>query len=124
MRIEQIRHQLRAHGALPCHEARVLRLWARALPQDSGRRRPEDFLPQGVRAVLPALTEALQSLARVRSAHPAADGSARLLVELADGQTVESVLLPRDGDMLRSEFSFEHGQLTVNGKAMGRPPAP
>ena len=75
----------------------MLRLWARALPQDSGRRRPEDFLPQGVRAVLPALTEALQSLARVRSAHPAADGSARLLVELADGQTVESVLLPRDG---------------------------
>jgi 23S rRNA (adenine2503-C2)-methyltransferase len=29
--------------------------------------------------------------------HPAADGSARLLVDLADGQAVESVLLPRDG---------------------------
>jgi uncharacterized protein YdgA (DUF945 family) len=33
-------------------------------------------------------------------------------------------VIVRDGDMLRSEFSFEHGQLTVNGKAMGRPPAP
>jgi adenine C2-methylase RlmN of 23S rRNA A2503 and tRNA A37 len=28
---------------------------------------------------------------------PAADGGERLLVALADGQTVESVLLPRDG---------------------------
>jgi 23S rRNA (adenine2503-C2)-methyltransferase len=33
----------------------------------------------------------------VRSEHPAADGSVRLLVELNDGQMVESVLLPRDG---------------------------
>jgi 23S rRNA (adenine2503-C2)-methyltransferase len=36
-------------------------------------------------------------LARVKSEHAGEDGSARLLVELADGQTVESVLLPRDG---------------------------
>ena len=39
----------------------------------------------------------MQGLARLRSTHADADGSARLLVELADGQTVESVLLPRDG---------------------------
>jgi 23S rRNA (adenine2503-C2)-methyltransferase len=39
----------------------------------------------------------LDGLARLRSEHPGEDGSARLLVELADGQTVESVLLPRDG---------------------------
>jgi 23S rRNA (adenine2503-C2)-methyltransferase len=39
----------------------------------------------------------LNGLARLRSEHPGADGSARLLVELGDGQTVESVLLPRDG---------------------------
>ena len=97
MRIEHIRQRLRAHGAKPCHEQRVLRLWAQALPQDSGRRRPEDFLPLEVRNALPALTAELESLARLRSEHPAEDGSARLLVELADGQTVESVLLPRDG---------------------------
>jgi 23S rRNA (adenine2503-C2)-methyltransferase len=97
VRIEQIRQQLRRHGALECHEQRVLRMWSRALPQDSGRRRPEDFLPLALRTALPALSAELQSLARVRSEHPAADGSARLLVELADGQTVESVLLPRDG---------------------------
>ncbi len=97
MRIEDIRQRLRAHGAKPLHEQRVLRLWAQAMPQDSGRRRPEDFLPLGVREFLPSLTGELQGLARLRSEHPGEDGSARLLVELADGQTVESVLLPRDG---------------------------
>ncbi len=97
MRIEHIRARLRAHGAKPCHEQRVLRLWAQALPADSGRRRAEDFLPQQLRAMLPALSAELSGLARLRSEHPGEDGSARLLVELNDGQTVESVLLPRDG---------------------------
>ena len=89
-----IRQQLRDLGARPGHEQRVLRLWAQALPQDSGRRRLEDFLPTALRTALPALAESLAGLARLRSEHPAQDGSARLLVELADGQTVESVLLP------------------------------
>ncbi|MGM9491807.1 RNA methyltransferase [Ideonella sp. YS5] len=92
-----LRQRLRALGALPLHEERVLRLWANALPQTSGRRRLEDFMPQSLRAALPALDEELRALARLRSHHPAEDGSARLLVELSDGQAVESVLLPRDG---------------------------
>ncbi len=97
MQIESIRQRLRVHGALPPHEHRVLRLWANALPQTSGKRKPEDFLPQGLRAMLPALADELAALARLRSAHSAADGSSRLLVELNDGQAVESVLLPRGG---------------------------
>jgi 23S rRNA (adenine2503-C2)-methyltransferase len=97
MRIDDIRQRLRRHGAAPVHERRVLRLWAQAKPQDSGPRPIETFLPQALRAELPALIDTLAGLARLRSEHPAADGSARLLVELADGQTVESVLLPRDG---------------------------
>ncbi len=97
MLIADIRQRLRAHGAKPCHEHRVLRLWSQALPQGSGRRRPEDFLPLPVREALPALVAELDGLARLRSEHPGEDGSARLLVELADGQTVESVLLPRNG---------------------------
>jgi len=97
MRIHDIRERLRAHGALPLHEHRVLRLWANALPQASGKRKPEDFLPLSVRAALPAIEAELHGLAQLRSEHPAEDGSARLLVALADGQTVESVLLPRDG---------------------------
>ena len=97
MRIEQIRQRLRSFGAGPGHEYRVLRLWSQALPQGSGKRKPEDYLPLAVRHALPALEAELQGLARLRSQHPAEDGSARLLVELADGQTVESVLLPRNG---------------------------
>jgi 23S rRNA (adenine2503-C2)-methyltransferase len=67
------------------------------LAQDSPRRKPQDFLPLSVRSELPALEADLRGLARLISEHPGDDGSARLLVGLHDGQTVESVLLPRDG---------------------------
>ena len=97
MRLGELRALLRANGAAPIHEQRVLRLWTNALPQSSGRRRPEDFLPLALRTALPAIEAQLGSLAQLRSEHPGEDGSARLLVALADGQTVESVLLPRDG---------------------------
>jgi 23S rRNA (adenine2503-C2)-methyltransferase len=92
--IADIRQRLRALGANTQHEERVLRHWARALPQDSGRRRLEDFMPGAVRAELPALSAELEGMARLQSQHPAQDGSVRLLVQLHDGQTVESVLLP------------------------------
>jgi 23S rRNA (adenine2503-C2)-methyltransferase len=99
MNIEQLRQALRAHGAKTCHEERVLRAWLQARPLDSGakRRRAEDFHPLELRAALPAIEAELHGLARVRSAHAGEDGSECLLVALADGQTVESVLLPRDG---------------------------
>ncbi len=97
LHISQISDRLRRLGAAPQHEARVLRLWAQALPQDSGRRRLENFLPRALRQALPALMDELTGLARLQSAHPGDDGSVRLLVALADGQTVESVLLPRGG---------------------------
>ena len=109
MQIDTLRQRLRAHGAKPCHEHRVLRLWAHALPQSSGKRRPEDFLPLETRAALPALLAELESLARLRSTHPGADGSARLLIELADGQAVESVLLPRDGVCVSTQLGCAVG---------------
>jgi 23S rRNA (adenine2503-C2)-methyltransferase len=99
MRIEHIRQTLRAHGAKPCHEERVLRAWTQAQALDHGTRRQlsADFLPLSLRNALPALTGELSALARLRAEHAGQDGSARLLVALGDGQTVESVLLPRDG---------------------------
>jgi len=97
MRIEHLRQLLRDHGAKPAHEARVLRAWLRARPLDSGPRAAEHCLPLALREALPALAERLAALARVASEHPGADGSARLLVALGDGQTIESVLLPKDG---------------------------
>ena len=95
MRIEQLRQRLRAAGAKPCHEERLLRNWtqARLLDDYEIAHAP----PKSVCAALPALTAELQALARVRAEQASEDGSSRLLVELADGQTVESVLLPRDG---------------------------
>ena len=62
-----------------------------------------------MRAGLPALSAEIDGLARLRSEHPAADGSARLLVELADGQMVESVLLPRDGLCVSSQVGCAVG---------------
>ncbi len=109
MQLDHIRHRLRALGAKPPHEQRVLRLWSQALPQDSGRRKPEDTLPAGLRAGLPALLTELDALAGVHSQHPGEDGSARLLVRLADGQTVESVLLPRDGLCVSSQVGCAVG---------------
>ena len=99
MRIEHLRQTLRSHGAKTCHEERILRAWLAARPLESGarRHRPEDFLPLELRNALPGIDAELANLAQLKSAHPGEDGSERLLIELADGQTVESVLLPRDG---------------------------
>jgi 23S rRNA (adenine2503-C2)-methyltransferase len=97
MHIEDLRLGLRALGAKPVHEQRVLRHWAQALPLNAGRRRVEDFLPLALREKLPGLIDTWAGLARLESAHAAADGAERLLLRLADGQSVESVLLPRDG---------------------------
>ena len=94
MHLSELRRRMRALGALALHEERVLRRWAQAQPQEGGRAQLQHFLPQALRAELPAITAQLDGLARLVSQHPGADGSARLLVGLHDGQTVESVLLP------------------------------
>ncbi|WP_225781864.1 RNA methyltransferase [Xenophilus sp. Marseille-Q4582] len=109
MRIHELKQRLRAAGAGPSHEHRVLRLWTHAQPRDSGRRRPASFFPAALMAALPAIEAELAGLARVHSAHPAADGSERLLVELADGQRVESVLLPRGGLCVSSQVGCAVG---------------
>ena len=97
MRIEQLRQRLQALGALPCHEQRVLQSWAQIRSLDTRHRRAENFLPLALRNGLPEIMDELAALAHIRSEHPGEDGSARLLIGLGDGQTVESVLLPRDG---------------------------
>ena len=97
MRVEQIRQRLKSLGALPCHEQRVLQSWAQIRSLDTRHRRAENFLPLALRNGLPEIMGDLAALARIRSEHPGDDGSARLLIGLGDGQTVESVLLPRDG---------------------------
>jgi 23S rRNA (adenine2503-C2)-methyltransferase len=109
MRIQDLKQRLREAGAGPSHEQRVLRLWSHALPRDSGRRRPASFFPATLLAALPAIEAELAGLARIHSVHPGADGSERLLIALADGQTVESVLLPRDGLCVSSQIGCAVG---------------
>lgn len=109
MRIDELRQRLRAAGAGPSHEHRVLRLWSHAQARNTGRRRPDTFFPASLMAALPDIEAELAGLARVHSVHPAADGSERLLVELADGQRVESVLLPRGGLCVSSQVGCAVG---------------
>ncbi len=110
MLIADLRQRLRALGANPAHESRVLRHWVRALPLQAGRRRLEHYLPRPVLDALPGLMAELDGLLTLRSEHASEDGSsARLLLGLADGQTVETVLLPRDGVCVSSQVGCAVG---------------
>jgi 23S rRNA (adenine2503-C2)-methyltransferase len=94
--IHLLRERLYTLGANPAHAAHVLRAWLQARPSmDTQRRKAEHHLPQALRTALPALMNELNALARIHTEHPAGDGSAKLLIALADGQTVEAVRLPR-----------------------------
>jgi 23S rRNA (adenine2503-C2)-methyltransferase len=97
MRIAHLRQRLHDLGAKPCHEDRLLRGWSQVCSYDRPRSATEGFFPLALRNELPAIEAELNGLARLRSEYPADEGVARLLVELADGQMVESVLLPRGG---------------------------
>jgi 23S rRNA (adenine2503-C2)-methyltransferase len=97
MRVSDIRRRLQGLGARPCHEEYLLRLWTRArslAPENlSATQRP----PAAVCRELPGLAGELGALLRLRSEHDDGEGGTRLLLELGDGETVESVLLPRGG---------------------------
>lgn len=99
MRVRDVREDFRALGAKSRHEARLLRSWAQATPLDAPISAGSSLatFPNAVTAALPELEAKFAGLARVRERHDGADGSARLLVELADGRTVETVLLLKDG---------------------------
>ena len=105
MQVSEFRERLRALGARPAHEQQLLRRWLQARPLDGGRL----DLPRPLRAALPGLHAALQGLLRLRSEHPAADGSARLLLGLADGQSIEATLLPREGLCVSSQVGCAVG---------------
>lgn len=97
LRLPDLRQRLHALGGKPCHIDRLLRGWAQAGSYDRKGSPAATFFPAALRDALPAIEADLDGLARVKSEHPAGEGVARILVELRDGQTVESVLLPRGG---------------------------
>jgi 23S rRNA (adenine2503-C2)-methyltransferase len=95
MQLIEIRQRLVELGAKPGHVERIVRNWLQARPLSNCE--PAKVPPLAVRGLLPQLALDLESLARVRAEHRSADGSTRLLLELADGRAIESVLLGRDG---------------------------
>jgi 23S rRNA (adenine2503-C2)-methyltransferase len=111
MHIHDFHQRLTDLGAKPMHIGRITRAWLRGMPLDTGTRnqKTENFLPLAVRNALPEISRELDGLARLSAEHPATDGSARLLVELADKQMVESVLLPHDGLCVSSQVGCAVG---------------
>ncbi len=110
MLIADLRQRLRALGANPDHESRVLRHWVQCLPLEGGKRPLRSWLPKAVFEALPGLMAELKGLVTLRSEHAGGDGqSARLLLGLNDGQTVETVLLPRDGVCVSSQVGCAVG---------------
>jgi 23S rRNA (adenine2503-C2)-methyltransferase len=105
--------ELRAalHAAGPRHETLIMRAWVRGLPLDAFAQTEDSQLPLTLRRALPALTERFAALARVVTEHRGADDSVRFLLRLADGRTIESVLLPGDGVCVSTQVGCAVGCL-------------
>lgn len=95
--LPELRSALRAAGARPRHETLMLRAWVRGLALDALTKQQDSQLPRSLRAALPELAARFGALVTVASEHLGTDASRRLLLALADGRTIESVLLPGDG---------------------------
>ena len=106
--IADLRETLRAEGAAPVHERHLMQQWLHARPLDTPYRGDPNFLPRRLRDALPEIAARLDALACVRE-RAAGDGAERLLVGLADGQAVESVLLPRGGLCVSSQIGCAVG---------------
>ena len=95
--MQPVLDRLREAGAKPPHLRRLLQVWLAGRSVATEATRDHAPFPAAVARMLPSLEEELDGIAKVVSEHPSEDGGARLLLELADGRTVESVLLLRDG---------------------------
>jgi 23S rRNA (adenine2503-C2)-methyltransferase len=127
MRITHLRQRLQQLGCKPCHEDRVLRGWSQLCSYDRKGSPAATFFPAALREALPAIEAELAGLAQLHGEYPADAEVARLLVQLHDGQMVESVLLPRGGLCVSTQvgcavgcvfcMSGKHGLLRQLGSA-------
>jgi 23S rRNA (adenine2503-C2)-methyltransferase len=107
--MERILERVRAAGAGPRHEQRLLRTWLSGRPLVGASSKPDLAFSRALIESLPEIQAELDALVRVESEHPGEDGSMRMLLSLADGQTVESVLLLRDGLCVSSQVGCAVG---------------
>ena len=97
MTLEQLLDRWRELGAKPQHVRLLLRAWLAGRALDFHRDTREHPFPRALLAALPAIERELALGLQAVSEHAGEDGSSRLLLRLHDAQTIESVLLPRDG---------------------------
>lgn len=108
--LEELHQLLMSLGAGPAHERRVLRAWLGQIGWEEAAESRRLRLPKALAQKLPAIREALGKAAAIRSRHPGVDPeSERLLITLADGQTIESVLLPRQGVCVSTQMGCAVG---------------
>jgi 23S rRNA (adenine2503-C2)-methyltransferase len=107
--LQTLRDYLKSLDAKPCHEERVLRLWLQGLSLSTPGCRPQHVFPKRLATQINALEGKLSAIALVQSKHVAQDQSIRLLLKLDDAQTVETVLLPRDGVCISSQVGCAVG---------------
>lgn len=110
-RLETIAASLCEAGAKPPHVALVVRCWLLGKRLESLRHVREHPLPRAVLELLPALQASLDAIALPISDHPGDDGSLRSVLQLADGQTVESVMLLREGVCVSTQIGCAVGCL-------------
>jgi 23S rRNA (adenine2503-C2)-methyltransferase len=87
----------------------LLRTWLSGRPLIEASRKADLAFSRTLIASLPAIESELDALVRVQSEHPGEDGSMRMLLSLAHGQTIESVLLLRDGLCVSSQVGCAVG---------------
>lgn len=110
--------RLTALGAKPKHVQRILRSWVGARALDERARAADHCFPKTLVEGLPALAVELGALATVESEHLGDDGSMRMIVRLADGQAVETVLLYREGLCISSQVGCAVGcKFCMTGRA-------
>jgi 23S rRNA (adenine2503-C2)-methyltransferase len=114
LRVDRFRDTLarvRELGGRDEHVARLVRAWLAPAPLESALRTKRGLAPAPLLAASAELEARLAGLVRACVAHPSADGSERLLVELEDGQQVESVLLARGALCISSQVGCAVGCL-------------
>lgn len=84
--------RFQALGAKAVHLRRIWRAW---LGQGAWEMPPDKRFPAALEKEIPAIRAELEAIARFGIRQSAQADSVKLLVQLADGQVVESVLLPR-----------------------------
>jgi len=107
--VEHLLEPLTAAGAGALHTRRALRTWLSGAHLASSADQERLRFPAPVLALLPELDASLDGLARAAEAEETADGGEGLLVELADGRRVETVLLPGDGVCVSTQIGCAVG---------------